>query len=239
MKLYYRSGLLWNQIYFLIVSIVYLFTISSVGVSQSVFQFTNLESFLVSHKAIVIFALIAAITIYFSKKVSKALFLSFGLTCLLYSIYMMILHFSKISVVLVSGYIVLFYYFYQILSNELSLAFRNSLYSQNEIFAPLLKKIKVKLTDGNGQAHEAYLVNWDERSCYLKLITELEFNPQKHFEITANLEDYKLKDTGYLATFDKENSEVGIYFEEENSTYGWRHFSDIMEMLGLKVEYLK
>lgn len=239
MKLYYRSGLLWNQIYFLIVSIVYLFTISSVGVSQSVFKFTNLESFLVSHQSIVIFAMIAGIAIYFSKKVSKALFLSFGLTCLLYSIYMMIIHFSKISVVLVSGYIILFYYFYQILSNELSLAFRNSLYSKNEIFEPLLKKIKMNLTDTDGQIHEAYLVNWDKRSCYLKLETELEFNPVKHFEVTASIEDYKLKDTGFLATFDKENNEVGIYFEEENSTYGWGHFSDIMEMLGLKVEYLK
>lgn len=239
MKLYYRSGLLWNQIYFLIVSIVYLFTINSVGVSRSLFKFTNLEVFLVSHRPLVIFAIIAGIAIYFSKKVSKALFFSFGLTCLLYSIYMIIMHFSKISVVLVSGYIILFYYFYQILSNELSLAFRNSLYSKYEVFAPMLKKIQMNLTDSHGQTHDAYLVNWDRRSCYLRLKSKADFSGSKYFEVTASLKNYELKDIGFLATYDEDNSEIGIYFEEENSTYGWSHFSAIIDMLGLKVEYLK
>lgn len=239
MKLYYRSGLLWNQIYFLIVSIVYLFTISSIGASKSLFQFSNLESFLVSHRAIVVFAIIAAVAIYFSKKVSKALFLSFGLTCLLYSIYTMILYFSKISVFLVSGYIILFYYFYQILSAELSLAFRNSLYSTSEVFSPLLKKIKVTLTDSNSQDYEAYLLNWDHKSCYLKLLSDQKLNETAQFLVTASLKDYELKDTGFMATFDEKNNELGLYFEEEKSTYGWSHFSAIMEMLGLKVEYLK
>lgn len=239
MKLYYRSGVLWNQIYFLIVSIVYLFVISSIGNSTSPFKFSNLESFLVSHKAIVIFAIISAIFIYLSRKVSKAFFLSFGLTCLLYSFYTMILHFSKISIILASGYTVVLYYFYQILSNELSLAYRNSIYSKREVFSPVLKKIPLTLTAGDDQELKAYILNWDESSCYLKVISgELDEKNIK-YRVNSELKGYKLEDIGHLGTLSIGDNEIGLRFEEENSTYGWNHFSGIMEMLGFKMEYLK
>lgn len=239
MKLYYRSGVLWNQIYFLIVSIVYLFVISSIGNSTSPFKFTNLESFLVSHKAIVIFAFISAVFIYLSKKVSKAFFLSFGLTCLLYSCYTMILHFSKISIVLASAYTVILYYFYQILSNELSLAYRNSIYSKREVFAPVLKKIPLTLLTKENKELKAYLLNWDSCSCYLKVISGELSDKNTEYKISSKLKGYELRDTGYLGTLNTNKNEIGLRFEEENSTYGWKHFSGIMEMLGFNMEYLK
>ncbi len=239
MKLYYRNGVLWNQIYFLIVSIVYLFVISAIGNSISPFKFSNLETFLVSHQAIVIFAVISAFFIYLSKKVSKAFFLSFGLTCLLYSFYTMIFHFSKISIVLTAFYIVLLYYFYQILSNELSLAYRNSIYKKNEVFAPVLKKIPLRLISNNNNELKAYLLNWDKSSCYLRVISGSINKSCTEYKVSSELRGYRLEDIGYLGTLSVKDNELGLRFKEENSTYGWSHFSGILEMLGFKMEYLK
>jgi len=239
MKLYYRSGLLWNQIYFLIVSIVFLYAISTIGSSQSPFSFINLQSYLVTNKLLIGFAGVVGIFIFLSKKVSQVLFFSYGLTCFSYAIYILIYDFSKISAVLTSIFLILFYYFYQLLSFELKKAYRNSLFKRNEVFEPLLKKIPVTLYATDNTKLSGYLINWDEDSCYVK-ITSGELVPGiKEYDVFTQFKGYKLEDVAVLATADLEHKEIGLKFDEESSSFGWRHFSDIIEMLGYKVEYLK
>lgn len=239
MKLYYRSGLLWNQIYFLIVSIVFLYAINTIGSSQSSFSFINLQSYLASNKLLISFAGVVGIFIFLSKKVSQALFFCYGLTCFSFAIYTLIYDFSKISAVLTSIFLVLFYYFYQLLSFELKKAYRNSLFKRNEVFDPLLKKIPVTLYGVDNNKLSGYLINWDEDSCYVKITTGELRSSTREYDVFTEFKGYKLEDVAVLATANLEHKEIGLKFDEESSSFGWRHFSDIIEMLGYKVEYLK
>lgn len=240
MKLYYRSGLIWNFIYFLILSIVFLYIVNVIGISQSPFVFKSLENYLMANKSLLIFSMIVILSFFHLSRVSKILFFTYGIICIFYAIYSMYYNFSKISLVLLSFYILIFYHSYQVLVMQLNKSYYRHKIKKNRVFDSVLKKIRLNFKCDRGIEFTGYLLNWDEDSCFVKLENNLNLAElSNQFYVFSELKGYILEDTALLVTVDDKIKGIGIKFLEENSILGWKHFSNIMDMLGYKPELIK
>jgi Ca2+/Na+ antiporter len=147
---------------------------------------------------------------------------------------------SKLSMLLLFFYVIAAYYFYNFLKEEVKEACYVPGYSEDELFNPMLKKIKCEIQHGKENLH-GYLTNWNDHSCFIKLNKPFKTISQDIKFVTKFNERTFMSDA-YVVSKTTTNDGVGLYFykkEDESITFGWKDFYMVLDQFGLSPEMLK
>ena len=237
LKIIHRSSSIWNIIVFTLLSIFFLFAQDAIIHDKSALNFLYLKAFIINSKFLVGFTLFTIISIFSMRKSSRYLY-SLQAACIIGLIIKDLFYdFDKFIILMLFIYILFSYYFYILLSLELKRAFVNPGFSTNELFDPMLKKIKCTLTLKDEQ-FEGYLSNWDEYSCFMSL--KLLQNPtERTGRLVIFYDDHEFSQSAQVATMALGYG-VGVKFlAEDNNLFNWNEFNKIINDLGFNVEYLK
>ena len=139
-------------------------------------------------------------------------------------------------------FILIAYYFCISLKIELDKAFLNPRFSQNELFEPMLYKMKALINEDENGGIRGHLTNWDEQSCFIYLdakeMDKVKINKSVDLKISYNEHNFTQSAKVISISY---NNGVGLKFEhnKEDSLFNWKEFYQIVEDLGFTVEYMK
>tara|TARA_B100001971_G_scaffold214585_1_gene252915 strand:- start:120022 stop:120756 length:735 start_codon:yes stop_codon:yes gene_type:complete len=242
LKIYYKSATIWNVILFMFLSFIFVYLSNAVYLSESIFNKSFLISFVNSNKyLIVLFGLTALLTYRLSKK-SKFFYIISSLVTIGLISNQLVLDFSKLITLILFLYIITAYYLFIFLKIELEESYYNSLYSNEDLFEPMLKQFTCKLIS-NENSFSGYLTNWSETGFFVYLDEKLEKKLPKKIEVHLSYEGVEFKCITQVVAKTVDSHGIGLKViqtpEDTEVDASWFGFYDIIDKMGYQVEYLK
>jgi hypothetical protein len=168
-KIIHKSKIIWNLVLFLLFSLFYYHVQLALIDRFSSFNLELFKSILISKSYLVVFVGLSLISIIRVRQYSKVLYLITGYLVIFESFKILLINFDKFLLVLNSFYIILFYYFYQVLKIELSESFYNSNHNDSDMFPPCLVNIECFVEMNDGRSYQGNIINWSEQGMFIKL----------------------------------------------------------------------
>lgn len=241
LKIFYRSSVIWNIILFIMFSFVFLYLqdiflkVASVRDRELFIQFAE------SNLWILILFGFAALTIYKIKRFGRYLISLVAIITSIVTINNLIIQFSKINLIILFFYLLIAYYLYQFYREECDEAYYKSLFTDDDLFEPMLKKINCSIIDKEGnEISTGYLTNWSEEACFLNLDKKLE-KPLKSCSLKITYEETSFENEFDVVSMSKVSNGLGLKRKNNfvsDSKLGWKDFYEIMEEMGLNPELL-
>ncbi len=239
MKIFYRGPVVWNLILFIMFSFAFLYLQEVFYNLTSLLNKTLLLEFIKGNALFVSLLSLTALSVYKMNHWSRALIcLVIGLTTML-TINNLIEEFSKIILVLLFFYLVLFLYTFQFYLMDLRESFYNPGFTKNDLFSPMSKKITCELVDNEQmKVFAGYLTNWSQEGCHIKINGEVP-SITRIDELKLIFENHEFSEPAFLVSKNSSLGTCGIKFKQSsNKNLGWRDFYEIIEKMGYSPERL-
>ncbi len=149
------------------------------------------------------------------------------------------IEFNKIIVIATFFYAVISYFLYQLMNHYLSSANINPNFSNNDLFAPLLRQIPVRILDSD-KSYSGNLTNWDSTGCFVHLAQQVKVGYQVKVQI--DFQGRVFEEQGEVVAETPDLRGVGIKFEStlrSLDTFNWSEFTELIEELGFLPERLR
>lgn len=237
LKIIYRSSVVWNIIGYTILAFFFLYAERALSLEKTALDMSFFKSFITSNKILLSSFIISILSLYTLRKFSFTLVLSLLVYVGAVFIYDLFQQFDKLILLMLFFYILFSYYFLLELYTELSRAYLNPKFSENELFDPMLYKINASIVVDSKVVGSGYLTNWDEVSCFLHTsdnLSEFEGTIKVEFDGCEFLQDAKIASKG-------NNTGIGLKFvrNENDTILNWNEFIKIITDQGFQVEYMK
>jgi len=241
-KIFYRGTVVWNTIFFIIMSLAFLLLQDTFYGLASVGQKETLTNFVVTHKFSLILNFFTLFLVFKLKKSAKSFFLFVILNTFVITCINLEEEFSKIIMMILFFYLVISIFMYQFLKIELSESYYNPRFNQNLWQSPMLVRVNVHFEDTkSGKKIEGYLTNWSEVGGYLKLN-----QPEKLKNIRklcVKFEGREFNEDIAIVSSTKDKEGIGFKItrrkNRENTNHlGWDEFYEIMNQMGFLPELL-
>lgn len=237
LRIIYRSAVIWNVVLHFVLSLLFLVLQQAIYQEKSVFSVSFFKSTLVDFWPILGLVIISSLLVFNLKKISHIVFIvTIGIVSAI-SAYHLWLEFSKLILLVLFIYILASYYLSFMLKADLHQAFYNPGFSEEDLFDPMLLRIKVDVIENkSGKTNQGYLTNWDEDGCFIKLD---ELPKEKNLQINFYFKDHVFTELGSITTISKKNKGIGVRFISSNESHGWKEIYRIISDMGMNVEYIK
>ncbi len=149
------------------------------------------------------------------------------------------IEFNKIIVLATFFYSVISYFLYQLLRHYLELASVNPNYAPSDLFKPLLRDIRCRITSGDTVV-TGTLTNWDDEGCFI-LVDVATVLPES-VDVTVFFRDREFFQQGALVASTPDSKGIGIKFErsvKDLNVFNWSEFMEIVHELGYEPKRLR
>ena len=240
LKIIYRSTTVWNLILFVLLSYVFLYVQDCIFLGKSAVELAQLKSFVLSSKDLLAAVAVVIMLVYRVKKISKWTFILLVIAITANISQSLLQDFNKLVLTMLFLFLIFSYYFFLTLVSELNKSSLNPNFDSDELFEPMLHRLKVSILKGDS-SFVGYLTNWDENSCFVVLDSDFsEKLSGGHIEIELDYEGHRFRQSGKISTVIY-NKGVGINFLSSSSeeVSGWSEYFDLISDLGYTMEHLK
>lgn len=237
LKIIYRSAVIWNIVLHFLLSVLFLILQQAIFQESSVLSSVFFKTTLVNYWPIVTVVVFSSILVFNLKKISQDFFMFTVFVVSLTTAVQLWFEFSKLILLVLFIYILASYYLRFMLKADLNQAYYNPGFSEEDLFEPMLFKIKVEVIEKKSkQIYTGFLTNWDETGCFL----QLEGLPkEKNLELKFYFKNHVFTDNGHIATISKKNKAIGVRFQNRDSQLGWSEIYKIISDMGMDVEYIR
>ncbi len=244
LKIYYRSPVTWNIIFFMILSVAFIYLQNISSIQSSILDQSNLRAFGQGNIFILgVFGITILAFLYNFKKASNYLFvLSVSLTVLI-TIINIYTSFSKLALIILFAYMLITYYLYQFYFIDSAESYYNPQYSGASLYKPMLTKVKIEVYDGETLKGAGYLTNWSEEGCF-GYFENLSLS-SKVYTLRINFLDNDFEQEAVLVSAAKDKKGFGFKVKDSKQSQnkknrlGWQQFYEIIEEMGFAPELLK
>lgn len=244
-KIYYRSPMVWNIFLFCMFSIAFVF-LQEVYVSLTTVTNKEVLVNLLKQSSVILYLTLIGFTsvcIFKLLKVSRFLFMFVVLSTFALTIINLDKEFSKIIIVMTFFYLVVAYNLYHFMLIEFDEAYYNPNFHTNNLFEPMVKKIKVNIKSNDGQLlGEGHLTNWSQEGCFVYMHEKVNLNKKLTLEI--NFGNKIFSQDCILSS--KLSDKVGYGFKfvtssnhNNDNLMNWNSFYEIIDQLGYKPELIR
>jgi Ca2+/Na+ antiporter len=213
MKIIKRNYEVRNQIFFLILSLVYLQAIYSLSRGESIFTVDALKSFFLNHYLILAVTVLTIFMISTLKKQSDKLLLFCLILITSKNFIMLAASFNKLILGLNFIYLIFAFYFFVTWELEMAKASYNPLFSHRDLEKESRFHLAGKMENmSTGAIIKVLITNIDEDGCFVLLASEdIEAVKSKgHFKLTAEYEGVEfIHEATMLSSYDRG---VGLEF---------------------------
>lgn len=235
-RLYKRSIVLKNIILFIILSFLYLHTLSSINQGSSALNYTHFIDYYSNHLLLVYTGVLTIFSIFMAKPISKIIFSIFSFLYIFQGVSLFLVNFNKFLLLFNFLYLVLAYYFYLFLKLELEEAIYRPSYNKYDVANIDLHNIHVQLSGKFGDSVKGHITSWDTLGCFIKLHDDsvLAKGP---VGVEISFEDNSFFQRGFIVT--SYANGVGVKFRvdrrsRQKTAHDWLDFYAIIDDMGLK-----
>lgn len=234
-KIYKRSVVVRNVIFFLMLSLVFFYIELSFQQGLSAFSLVQLKKFFLNESLLCLSAIVSGFFIFKVKKNSSFIFLFFTFFIFIRGIGLYVENLDKTLLLLNFLYLVFSYYLLIFWLIELKDAtfcpfFDNSLIDPSSIF-----KVKVKCSFNNGPDLSARLTNWDQEGCFI-LFDQKKIPHIKNVLLSFSFAGTEFNNSGRIVSRYKNGIGIKLYTNDRRrrsrSKMGWIDFFNIAEDRG-------
>lgn len=242
MKVYYRSSVIYNTIQLVIMSAASLYIVSNIIAQNNLFAYKTLLSSLSEFKIYLAVTFVTIISLIRLKKESLYFFVIQGILFCFYNGEILWSNFNKLTLVFLSVFLTLYFYFYFLLRDDLASAYIRPYFLKNYVGGRPRLEIDV-LVRSSSQQIKGHLANWDDMGCYVYLEEPLSVTV-KEVWIDFPFENRTFQDRGIIATLSKDKSGLGVYIKMKNDLssekkFKWKSFIKILQDRGLTPSRIK
>ncbi len=229
LKLLKRSQNLKLILVLLVLSLTHFYNILSINIGESVFDYGRLTGFLVQFWPLVVLFILTFFSVYYAKKISRPLIVSFMSVIFLWNFYLFIKDFNKSLMLLSFIFFVVSLYFIGIWNFELDEAIYSPNFSLNDLEILSRNHFDVWIETSSGEHIPGILTNWDKNGCFFVPKEKETISPQ-NLTLNINFEENKYSQKGQVvSTFGKG---LGIRFnfgDDSGKFLNWNDFFKIID----------
>lgn len=230
-----RSAILFNTIIYLVSCFIFLHVLTSLTNEVSAFHLSYLKQNILRFKFIIAVLFITIYSIWFLKKYSSYFLLLYVSMISFEGIISIVNDFNKFILFLLFVYVVIAYYFYQIWCSEIDEPYYNPNYTKQNMFDPMLLKIKAKLEYGD-EVFSGYLTNWKETGAFLYLDQKID-KLDGEAGLSIILDGTTFSQKAHIISLSTDSRGIGLKFsntQSENSdNLNWDDFYSVAYEMGL------
>lgn len=236
-----RSSISLNIILFTVFSLFFFHTEIALLNQLSAFNINLIKINIFDFKHVFIVGFLTIFFIWNAKKISTYTFSMFILLILVESINILRVDFNKPILILLCFFLVLSFYYYLILTNELQQPYLNANYEKSDMFEPVLLRIPAKVVFRDGKELQGNLVNWNENGVFLKLNDKVDIWDNK-VKLVIDYKGREFSEVAKLVSVVKNKDAFGLRFlsnSEKANEFSWFNFYKILDDMGFEPEYLR
>ena len=242
MKVFYRSSIIYNCMQISLMSLIALYIVFNIIGENNLLAKQTLVNSLVDFR---VHLLLVTITIFLLIRLSKwssYFFAATGISYIVYSSQLMMESFNKLSLLFLSLFITLFFYFYALLKDDLKSSYIKPFFLRNYVGGRPELEINVIVRSQN-QKLNGFLGHWDETGCFIYL-DESFSKSDKEVWIDFPFENRTFQDKGIVATLTSDKKGVGVRILStgdlsEEKKFKWKSFIRILQDRGLTPARIK
>lgn len=214
MLIYKKQAVFRSIIVFIVLSIVFLFTVEGISSNYSVIS-RDIVILLKNNWAIVFIGFLTAIWIWSYRPYSRHIFILFWLIISLKSFILLYGSFNKLVIIFNFVYLFFGFYFYNSLEAFVKSAANVPNYSTFDIKCDGRFKIQGRLDLKNGKEHlDCFLTNLDNQSCFIMPKEKQKIKMGKRYSVSFILEDVEFT-SEVLAVSTYGEDGLGFVFNED------------------------
>lgn len=237
LKIIYRSAVIWNIVLHFLLSILFLILQQAIFQEKSVLNSAFFKTTFLNYWPIVTVIFLSSFLVFNLKKVSQDFFMFTVFVVSLTSAVQLWFEFSKLILLVLFIYILASYYLRFMLKEDLNQAYYNPGFSDEDLFEPMLLKIRVDVIEKkSNKVFSGFLTNWDETGCFIQLE---EMPKEKNLQLKLYFKGHVFTDNGHIATISKKNKAIGVRFHNAEAQLGWSEIYKIISDMGMDVEYIR
>lgn len=229
LKLLKRSQNLKLILSLLFLALIHFYNILSINIGESVFDFSRITGFLIQFWPLVALFILTFLSVYYAKRFSKILMVSFLGIIFLWNFYLFFKDFNKSLMLLSFIFFVVSLYFIGIWNFELEEAIYSPNFSLNDLEILPRNQFDVWIETSSGECIPGILTNWDKNGCFFVAKEKETISPQ-NLTLNINFEENQYSQKGQVvSTFGKG---VGIRFnfcDESGKFLNWNDFFKIID----------
>ena len=238
-KVKYKSPIVWNIILFLVFSFIFLHVQIALIREISALNLRLIRVNIFQLKEIVGMLALAIYAIINMKNWSRILYFLAVTSVIGFTVFLLRENFSKMILVILGLYTAIAYYFYQLLIYELEEPCYNPNYDERNLYAPMIKEIKVIIKDEKAQL-AGYLTNWNSTSCFIHLSEAVKNSLSKNLLCEIHFCDRVFISNAILTTISEGLDGIGLKFETDGTeVFSWKSFYEVTEQQGITAELIK
>lgn len=239
-RIFYRSATVWNIILFILLAFFFLYFQEGLLGARSVFEKSFLKRFLWEYAPVHGLILVSSISVFLLKKASRPLFIFTSLVVIGATLKNLYGDFSKLIIIALFLYTLITYYFYQFLSIEVAESYYNPLYNEDDLFAPMLKRLECEIKDAKGNTMSGWMTNWNENGCFVYLGDQEMTLQGKSYDVILALAERPFMAKASVASKSADGKGIGLKLENKaHDEFSWKDYHSIVDQMGYSVEYLK
>lgn len=231
-KIYKRSSVLKNLVFFVALSFVYYHIVLSLFHQTSAIEWSFTLTNAQTSTPILVLGFLSLISIWYVWPISKYLTPLFMLLVFFKTFSLFFISFDKVLLLLNFTYLVFAFYFWLFWKLELKEAHYHPGFNQNDIEMRPKYDVKVEVVEEGGKVYLGWLTNWDESSCYI-LLNEKWVDLRGKIKVLIKFEKDSFQSEAQIVS--SYGPGIGVKFnsiDEKKSPLGWSDFYDIMSDRG-------
>lgn len=185
MQVVRRNGLIFNQIIFIGLSIIYLHISFSLDADISAFDLNRLVSLMKGLPFVVTFATLTTLSILFLRKISLALLAGFTLLIFYKTFSLFLISYDKLLLIMNVVYLISAYNMILLMGEELKLAIYKPGFDENSIDVESYRRQSIKILLPEGEV-EAHITNMDKHGLVVRLNEDMPLKGNIEFKTELN-----------------------------------------------------
>jgi hypothetical protein len=234
-----RSNVIVNSSLFIVLTLLFTITIAALDRNGSVVDWEEAVLFFNSSWWPLLTALLASLSILKAYRLSRFFFIIHTIVVLLTITPMLLDSFDKLTMLLSFLFVLISYYYYLLLSDELAEPIYNPGYHQRDLDIITNTHLVTTVIDKNGVNYSGILTNWGPTSCFLRL-NDPKGKPKKMVNLEVNFQGASFHDCGSIVS--RYYSGVGVQLggtskPKGDSSLGWADLYQALNERGYITNY--
>ena len=236
LELYRRGTIIRNQMFFIILSFIYLQVVHEISVGRSAVDKETFLLLIEKYQWLFALGVVTLVLTYYGKKSAKYFFIFYVIGIVGLSLQVFFGSFDKIILVLNFIYILLSYYFCLLFLSELNQSLYSPGFVSNSIGSKCEYNLPISLKSSKVQA-SGKLSNWDRESCFVIVNNDDEL-PRGQVELSILFEGQKFSCRGIVSTKVGQGIGIRIKSNRERKMFDWLDFYEIIQNRGYKLRFV-
>jgi len=228
LKLIKRSQNLKLILSLLVLALIHFYSILSLNIGESVFDFSRLIGFFWDFWPLVTLFIFTFVSVFYAKKVSKPLMVTFLGIIFVWNFYLFFKDFNKSLMLLSFIFFVVSLYFIGIWNFELEEAIYSPNFSLNDLELHPQNSFDVWVETSSGDHIPGILTNWDKNGCFF-LPIEKQTILHQNLILNINFEETKYFQKGQVVSVFGKG--VGIRFNFRETSGNFLNWNDFFKLI--------